>query len=79
VGAVPGGAPRGPAHDPADHAEAALRYLTDPARAAAAGRAGIAAARAASWDRTADRLLDAYTHVAADHAAGADDDPAVAV
>jgi D-inositol-3-phosphate glycosyltransferase len=76
---VQGGGTLVPGHDPADHAEAALRYLTDPARAAAAGQAGIAAARAASWDRTVDRLLDAYTHVAADHAAGADDDPAVAV
>jgi D-inositol-3-phosphate glycosyltransferase len=52
-----------PGHDPADHAAAAVAYLTDPARAAAAGAAGLATARAATWDRTVDRLLDVYGQV----------------
>lgn len=50
-------------HDPADHAAAVVAYLTDPARAEAAGLAGIATGRAASWDRTVDRLLAAYRDV----------------
>jgi D-inositol-3-phosphate glycosyltransferase len=56
-----------PGHDPRDHAAAALRFLTDPDRAAEAAAAGLVAARAASWDRTVDRLLTAYGEVAAAH------------
>jgi D-inositol-3-phosphate glycosyltransferase len=50
-------------HDPADHARAVLAYLDDPAHAAAAREAGLAAAAASSWERTVDRLLDAYATV----------------
>lgn len=53
-----------PGHEPADHAAAALALLTDPDRADAASRSGIAAARAASWDRTVTRLLQVYAEVA---------------
>lgn len=66
-------------HDPSDHAAAALRYLTEPVHAGAARRAGIAAARAASWDHTADRLLAVYGDVVADQVAGARPDAAAAV
>jgi D-inositol-3-phosphate glycosyltransferase len=52
-------------HDPEDHAAAAIRYLTDPRAAAAASKAGVTTARAASWDRTVDRLLGAYGEVVA--------------
>ncbi|MTV24456.1 glycosyltransferase [Nitriliruptoraceae bacterium ZYF776] len=52
-----------PGHDPADHAAAVVAYLTDPARAAAAAEAGLARARAASWDVTVDRLLRVYAEV----------------
>lgn len=54
-----------PGHDPEDHAAAVLRYLTDARHAAAATAAGLAAARETSWERTVDRLLDAYGEVAA--------------
>ena len=64
---VRGGGILVPGHEPADHAAAALTLLTDPQRAAAAGRAGIAAARAASWDRTVTRLMDVYAEVVAQH------------
>jgi D-inositol-3-phosphate glycosyltransferase len=57
-----------PGHDPADHAAAALAYLTDPELAAAASAAGLATARAASWERTVDRLLGVYQEVARQHA-----------
>jgi D-inositol-3-phosphate glycosyltransferase len=50
-------------HDPADHARAVLALLADPARMAAARVAGLADAAASSWERTVDRLLDAYTTV----------------
>ncbi|MFP4634959.1 MAG: glycosyltransferase [Nitriliruptoraceae bacterium] len=50
-------------HDPEHHASAVLAYLTDAARWQAASRAGVAAARAASWDRTVDRLAAAYEDV----------------
>jgi D-inositol-3-phosphate glycosyltransferase len=53
-------------HDPADHAAAVLAYLLDPAKAAAARTAGIAAAQAASWERTTDRLLGVYEAAVAD-------------
>jgi D-inositol-3-phosphate glycosyltransferase len=56
-----------PGHDPVDHAAAVVTYLRDPARSAAASRAGIATAEAASWDRTVDRLLAAYREVVAVH------------
>ena len=52
-----------PGHDPVDHAAAVLRYLTDPHRAAAARKAGLAAAARASWERTTDRLLEVYRDV----------------
>jgi D-inositol-3-phosphate glycosyltransferase len=50
-------------HDAADHARAVLALLADPARMAAARDAGLADAAASSWERTVDRLLDAYTTV----------------
>jgi D-inositol-3-phosphate glycosyltransferase len=56
-----------PGHDPADHAAAAVAYLTDPERAAAAAAAGITTARAASWEHTVDRLLGAYGDVVSEH------------
>jgi D-inositol-3-phosphate glycosyltransferase len=57
----------GAGHDPADHAAAAVAYLTDPVRAAAAADAGIARARAASWDASVERLLAVYERVVAEH------------
>ena len=56
-----------PGHDPADHAAAAVAYLTDPVRAAAAADAGIMGARAASWDASVARLLAVYERVVAEH------------
>ena len=56
-------------HDPMDHAAAVLRLLDDPARAAAVREAALATAAASSWERTVDRLLDAYAAVR--HAAAA--------
>lgn len=50
-------------HDPEDHARAVLDVLDDPARMAAMRAAGVAAAAASSWERTVDRLLDAYATV----------------
>jgi len=64
---VRGGGTLVPNHDPVDHAAAVVRLLTDPAYAAAARRAGLAAARAASWDRTVERLLAVYADVVAEH------------
>ncbi len=58
-----------PGHDERDHAAAVVGYLRDPERHEAARRAGIAAARAASWDRTVDRSLDVYDEVVAERAA----------
>jgi D-inositol-3-phosphate glycosyltransferase len=49
-----------PGHDPADHAAAVVRYLTDDAVARRAAEAGVASARSASWERTVDRLLAVY-------------------
>ncbi len=63
VGIVAGGGTLVDGHDPVDHAEAVGRYLDEPLAAAAAGVAGIATARAASWDVTVDRLLDVYGSV----------------
>jgi D-inositol-3-phosphate glycosyltransferase len=67
---VHGGGTLVPGHDPRDHAAAVVRYLTEPVHAAAARRAGLAAARAASWDHTVDRLLAVYGDVVADRVAG---------
>jgi D-inositol-3-phosphate glycosyltransferase len=57
-------------HDPPDHADAVVRYLEDPARWAAASRAGVALGRASSWESTVDRLLTVYGEVAAQHRSG---------
>lgn len=56
-------------HDPGDHAAAVVDYLTDRARTEAASRAGVAAARRASWDRTVDGLRDAYAQAVDRHLA----------
>ena len=66
---VRGGGTLVPNHDPADHAAAVVRLLTDPVHAATTRRAGLAAARAASWDRTVERLLAVYAEVVAERAA----------
>jgi D-inositol-3-phosphate glycosyltransferase len=50
-------------HDPADHARAVLELLGDPVALGTARAAGLAAASASSWERTVDRLLDAYAAV----------------
>jgi len=63
---VRGGGTLVPNHDPVDHAAAVVRLLTDPAHAAATRRAGLAAAGAASWDRTVERLLAVYADVIAE-------------
>ena len=50
-------------HDPADHARAVVELLDDPDRMARMREAGLADAAASSWERTVDRLLDAYAAV----------------
>lgn len=50
-------------HDAADHARAVLDLLDEPDRMAAMRTAGLAAAAESSWERTVDRLLDAYATV----------------
>jgi D-inositol-3-phosphate glycosyltransferase len=50
-------------HDPVDHARAVLALLDDPERMASARAAALADAAASSWERTVDRLLDAYATV----------------
>lgn len=50
-------------HDPAEHARAVLALLDDPARMRELTAAGLADAAASSWERTVDRLLDAYATV----------------
>jgi D-inositol-3-phosphate glycosyltransferase len=50
-------------HDPVDHARAVLAYLDDPELRATTRAAGLADAAASSWERTVDRLLDAYAAV----------------
>jgi D-inositol-3-phosphate glycosyltransferase len=50
-------------HDPVDHARAVLELLDEPERAAAAREGALATAAASSWERTVDRLLDAYAAV----------------
>jgi len=50
-------------HAPADHARAVLELLGDPVALEAARVAGLATAAASSWERTVDRLLDAYATV----------------
>jgi D-inositol-3-phosphate glycosyltransferase len=67
-----------PGHDPVDHAAAVVAYLTAPDLAAATGRAGVAAAQAASWEATVDRLLRVYGRVADEHTRPADDAAEVA-
>ncbi|MFO7962111.1 MAG: glycosyltransferase [Nitriliruptoraceae bacterium] len=71
---VRGGGMLVPNHDPVEHAAAVVRLLTDPAHAAAARRAGLAAARAASWDRTVERLLAVYADVVVEHEEARGDD-----
>jgi D-inositol-3-phosphate glycosyltransferase len=71
---VRGGGTLVPGHDPADHAAAVVAYLTDPDLAAAASRAGITAARSASWEATVDRLLRVYGRVADEHTRQPDED-----
>jgi D-inositol-3-phosphate glycosyltransferase len=68
---VRGGGTLVPGHDPDAHADAVVRYLTEPVHAAAARRAGLAAAQAASWDHTVDRLLAVYGDVVAERVAHA--------
>ena len=55
-----------PDHDPVHHAAAAVALFSDRTRSAAARRAGLVAARAASWDRTVARLLAVYAAVVAE-------------
>ncbi len=50
-------------HDPEDHAAAVLRLLDDPDLAAMTRAAALATAAASTWERTVDRLLDAYAAV----------------
>jgi D-inositol-3-phosphate glycosyltransferase len=50
-------------HDPAAHAAAVVRFLTDPAHASAAATAGVALAARATWDRSVERLLGVYGSV----------------
>lgn len=50
-------------HDPDDHAAAAVAYLQDRDLAARTGRAGVARAGEATWDHSAERMLDAYRTV----------------
>ena len=50
-------------HDPEDHAAAVLRLLDDPDQAARTRTAALATAAASTWERTVDRLLDAYAAV----------------
>jgi D-inositol-3-phosphate glycosyltransferase len=66
-----------PGHDPIDHAAAVLSYLRDPALREAAAHAGLAAARAASWDHTVQRSLAAYEDVVAERRRAADELPAL--
>jgi len=50
-------------HDPEAHAAAVLALLADPDRMSSVRAAGLADAAASSWERTVDRLLDAYAAV----------------
>lgn len=50
-------------HEPDDHAAAAVAYLLDEGLAARTGAAGVARAGEATWDHSAERLLDAYRTV----------------
>ncbi len=47
-------------HDPADHADAALRLLRDPALAERMGRAAVAHSMRFSWNATAREILGVY-------------------
>jgi len=48
-------------HDPADYADRLRRLLDDPALARELGRRGRQLAQGFSWERTGDRLLDAFS------------------
>jgi D-inositol-3-phosphate glycosyltransferase len=77
---VHGGGLLVPGHDPDDHAAAVVAVLTDPARAAALARDGVATAAGATWDRSVDRLQRVYREVlAARVPTAADDEREVAV
>jgi D-inositol-3-phosphate glycosyltransferase len=60
---VHGGGLLVPGHDPDDHAAAVVTLLSDPARAAALARDGLATATGATWDRSVDRLQRVYREV----------------
>ena len=47
-------------HDPRDWAAALRRLIDDPDLTARLGRGALAHARDFSWERTAERTLDAY-------------------
>lgn len=69
-------------HDPAAHAAAVVRLLTDPDLAARTGAAGVEAASRATWDRSVDRLLGVYAQVVERRTRPADEErgrPEVAV
>ena len=66
-------------HDPTDHAAAVLGLVDDPDRTTAVRAAALETAAASSWERTVDRLLDAYGAVQrAARIAAADRAPAAA-
>ena len=58
--AVRGGGLLVEGHDPADHAEAVLRILGDPAFAASLGEAGARGSQAFSWDATTTEVRSVY-------------------
>lgn len=49
-----------PGHDPADYAERLSRLLADPELGQLLGRRGTLLAQRFSWERTGDRLLEAF-------------------
>lgn len=57
-------------HEARDHAAAVVRYLADDETRVRAARAGVRAAAASSWERTAQRLLAVYADVLDGHARG---------
>lgn len=54
--------------DPADHADAILAILDDPAGAEVMGKAGSVWTERYSWDNTVNRFLELYSGVVAAHA-----------
>jgi D-inositol-3-phosphate glycosyltransferase len=50
-------------HDPADHSEAVLRVLREPATAAALGEAAAAHALGFTWEATSEKVLSVYSEV----------------